>query len=192
MNLKQGMVAMAVAGALGFAGSAMAMTKAEMKTEKDRIEAEFKGAKAKCDGLKGNAKDICMAEAKGKENVAKADLEALYKPTRKNHYQARVARAEAAYALAKQKCDDQAGNAKDVCVAQAKAAQTSAKADAKAQMKTTDARATADDKSADARKDAAADKRDAAYAVALEKCDAFAGEAKTSCVTSAKARHGKS
>ena len=36
-----------------------------MKTEKDRIDAEYKSAKARCDGLKGNAKDVCMAEAKG-------------------------------------------------------------------------------------------------------------------------------
>ena len=41
MKLKQAMIAVAVAGALGFAGSAAALTKAEMKTEKDRIEAEF-------------------------------------------------------------------------------------------------------------------------------------------------------
>ena len=54
-----------------------------MKTEKDRIAAEYKSAKAKCDGLKGNAKDICMAEAKGANKVAKAELEARDKDTDK-------------------------------------------------------------------------------------------------------------
>ena len=43
----------------------------------------------------------------------------------------------------------------------------------------------------DARKDAADDRRDADYRVALEKCDAFAGDAKSTCVGSAKSRYGK-
>jgi hypothetical protein len=44
----------------------------------------------------------------------------------------RTAKADAAYELAKEKCDDLSGNAKDVCQKDAKAAQASAKADAKA------------------------------------------------------------
>lgn len=59
------------------------------------------------------------------------------------------AKAEADFAVAKERCEDVAGNAKDVCVKQTKAAQT--KADATAQMKTSEANATADEKSAEAR-----------------------------------------
>jgi hypothetical protein len=43
----------------------------------------------------------------------------------------------------------------------------------------------------EARKDAATDKRDADYKVAIEKCDALAGDAKSSCVASAKMSYGK-
>ena len=117
-------------------------------------------------------------------------------------YKVRVARADADYAVAREKCDDLAGNVKDVCVKEAKAAAVAAKADAKAQMKITNANETAAGTSAksnskaretraDTRKDAASDKRDADYAVAKEKCDAFAGDAKTNCLNQAKARFGK-
>ena len=82
--------------------------------------------KAACDALSGNAKDVCVEEAKGKEKVAKAEAEAAYKNTPKAREKARVARADAAYEVAKEKCDDLAGNAKDVCVKEAKAAHVKA------------------------------------------------------------------
>jgi len=46
------------------------------KAEDQRIEAEYKAAREKCNSMKDNAKDICTAEAKGKQNVAKAELDA--------------------------------------------------------------------------------------------------------------------
>jgi hypothetical protein len=195
----------AIAIGLAFSAGAMAqsMSKTDYKAGKDKIAAEYKAAKAGCTSLAGNANDICVAEAKGKDKVAKAELEVSYKPSTKNHYDVNIAKAEANYAVAKEKCDDMAGNPKDVCVKEAKAAQTTAKADAKAQMKTTDANATANEKSAEARskakdkttvarKDATADKVDAEYAVAKEKCDALAGGAKDKCLDQAKVNFGKS
>jgi hypothetical protein len=87
----------------------------------DRIEAAAKADKAKCDTLKANAKDICMAEAKGKEKVAKAELDAkTEKDQAKAQKKVAEAKAEAAYDVAAQKCDDQKGEAKDACIKQAK------------------------------------------------------------------------
>ena len=103
-----------------------------------------------------------------------------------------VARAEAAYLVAREKCDDLAGNVKDVCVKEAKAAETKAKADTKADRKVADARKDAAERSTDARKDAAETKRDADYRVAVERCDSLASDAKDACVRDAKARFGKS
>ena len=51
------------------------------KAEEDRIEADYKAAKAKCNSLKGNEKEVCEADAKGKERIAKAELENKYEPT---------------------------------------------------------------------------------------------------------------
>lgn len=196
--------AIALAVGLAFSAGAIAqgMSKADYKAGTDRIAAEYKSAKASCASLPGNPGDICLAEATGKEKIAKAELEATYKPGSKARMQVRIAKADADYAVAKERCDDLAGNAKDVCVKEAKAAATSAKADAKAQVTISDANAKADEKTvaarsvasektADARKDAATDKLDAQYLVAKEKCDTYAGGAKDDCLGQAKARFGK-
>ena len=184
-------IAAAIAVTLG-EPSAAGMSKPDYEASKDRIATEFKAAKAGCDPLSSNAKDVCMAQARGVEKVAQAELAASYKPTVKARYDVRLARAEADYSVAREKCDDQSGNAKDVCVKQAQAGRTTAKEDAKANMKTTDAKVVAGKEIAEARKDAGANKRDADYAVAREKCDALAGAAKDVCVGSAKANFGKS
>lgn len=200
LNIK----ALVIAVSLAFSAGAMAesMSKNDYKAGKDKVAAEYKSAKAACASLSGNANDICKAEAKGKDKVALAELEASYKPTSKNQHNVRVAKAEAEYAVANERCDDKSGNVKDVCVKEAKAAQTAAKADAQVQMKTKDANATAKEKTAavhndansktaDARKDAAADKVDAKYSVAKEKCDTYSGTAKDNCLSQAKANAGK-
>ena len=117
---------MAMLAASLFAGSSFALTKNEYKVEKDRIEAAYKSAKAQCDKVSGNAEDVCEKQAKGNEKVAKAELENRYKPSERNAHKARVARADADYEVAKEKCDDLSGDAKSACKKDAKAAHTSA------------------------------------------------------------------
>jgi len=155
--------------------------KAAYDSGKDRIATTYKSDKAACDGLAGNAKDICTEEAKGREKVARAELEYSHTGKPADQNKVAVAKSDAAYAVAKEKCDDLAGNPKDVCVKEAKAAHTRGLADAKAGKVM-----------AEARKDASEDKRDADYKVAAEKCDALAGDAKSTCMGQAKARFGKS
>jgi hypothetical protein len=180
--MKHALLTLAVAAACAWTSSASAaMTRDEYKAQKESIELSYKADHAKCDGLSGNAKDICVTQAKGTRKVALAELEGQYKPSTKANYKTRLARAEAAYETAKERCDDMAGNAKDVCREDAKAAYTSAKADAKA-VRSTD----------DALKDAAADKRDAEYGAARTRCDNLAGDAKESCLNDAKLKFGKS
>ena len=89
-------------------------------------------------------------------------------------------KAETAYDIAKEKCDDKAGNDKDVCVKEAKAVEIKAKADAKLNKEV-----------GDASKESVEDKTDAEYKVAKEKCDAMSGDAKSSCVDKAKAHYKK-
>jgi hypothetical protein len=101
------------------------------EAEKDRIEREYKAEKERCDSLAENAKDICLVEVKGREEVARADLEAKYEPSKENRYKVRATQAEADYAVAKERCDDQAGNVKDICLKEAKAAEAAAKANAR-------------------------------------------------------------
>ena len=171
------------AGAVLFAGSATAADKGD-KGMYDQAKASAKAAydtdKAACDSLKDNAKDICVAEAKAKRTRVDENAEAAYKNTPKAREHAVHEIAEADYKVAKERCDDKAGNEKDVCVQQAKAVMTKAQADAKATQKGTEARM-----------DANQDKRDAEYKVAAEKCDALSGDSKGACMASAKAKYGK-
>lgn len=154
-------------------------------------ETQYKTDKDACNSRSGNAKDICLAEASGREKIAKADAEAAYKITPKAREDARVARAEATHDVAKEKCDDLAGNAKDVCVKEADAALVKAKADAKVDRVAADTQQDSTAKQAEARQQAAQDRRDADYKVAVEKCDALSGSAKSTCVSDAKLRYGK-
>jgi hypothetical protein len=185
-TLKLSSLARAVAicvGALAIAGGAGAADKGDKATY-DQAKASAKAAydtdKKACDSLKDNAKDICVAEAKAKRTRVEENAEAAYKTTPKAREEAIHEIAEADYEVAKERCDDKAGNEKDVCVKEAKAAMTRAQADAKAAQKGTEARM-----------DASKDKRDADYKVAAEKCDTMSGDAKDSCVKTAKARYGK-
>ena len=185
-------IAAAVSLAFCAAAGAEIMSKPQYHESKKAIEAEYKGAKAACKKFTENAKDICLVDAKGHERVALAELEAAYAPSHKTQHDVRIAKANADFAVAKEKCDDKAGNSKDVCRKEAQSARIAARADADTSLKTTDARDKAEKKVAVARKDAVEDKLDAEYAVAKEKCDALAGNPKDQCVSSAKARFGKS
>lgn len=181
--------------AMGLASSACVLAqglpKAEYKAGQQVVADDYQAAKVKCDAMSGNAKDICVVDAKAGRKVAKANLEANYQPTEKNHYKARLAKAEGDYDMAKERCSEKAGNAKDVCVKEAKALEVTAKADAKAQTKTQEANTKAKEVTQDARKDASEDKTTAAFALAKEKCDALAGVAKDKCVSDAKVKFGK-
>lgn len=165
------------------------------------IANELKVDMVACDVLAGNAKDICSARAKGRQKVARAEMEVHQNPGAKSTQQLSLAKADAAYAEAIERCDDKAGNEKDICVTEAKSAHTSARADANAQRKTADANADAHkttdkanakaaEKVSDARQDATAEKRESQYKVAKEKCDALSSDAKDACLTKAKTSFG--
>jgi hypothetical protein len=166
------------------------MSKNEVKIEEDRIAAAYKTAKARCDKLSANAKDICMAEAKGAEKVAKAELDVRRNDTPNNRYDLRIAKAETYYEVAKERCDELSGNTKDVCIKDAKSALTKATADARVERESGIAATRSNERVSEARIDAAEDKRKAEYAAAKERCDAYSGKAKEGCITDAKNRYG--
>ena len=169
-----------IAGALLAMPLAQAMSKADYTAAKTRISADYKADRAACASQAGNAKDVCGEEAKAKEKVARAELEYSYSGKPADQTKVLETKAKSAYAVAKEKCDDKAGNDKQVCVQEAKAVETKALADAKMGKQI-----------GEARKDAAEEKREADYKLAAQKCDALAGDAKASCMAAAKAKMGK-
>jgi hypothetical protein len=170
--------ALALAGSAAFAQAPM-LSKPAYDTAKDQIKTAFKAERDACDSMTANAKDICVETAKGREKVAMAHLEVQRTGAAKDQTKLAEVRNDARYEVAKEKCDDQTGNAKDVCVKEAKAMHDKAKADVKMNKEVREARSEAEET-----------KMKADYKVASERCDTLTGDAKDACVASAKARFG--
>ncbi len=113
------------------AWAADAMSREAYKAAKDKIEETAKAEKKACESMKDNAKDICQSEAKAKEKIAKAELDAQNKPGAKADEKVRLMKAEGAYEVAKEKCEDQKGKEMAACKKDAKLAHDKAKAEAK-------------------------------------------------------------
>ena len=161
------------AGAATLSSATYDRARAELKTN-------YKADREACNQQSGNAKDICVETVKGREKVAMAHLQYQRTGAAKDMSKLNEARYEARYEVAKEVCDDQAGNAKSVCVAQAKASRDKAKANVKMAKDVTEARQDADET-----------KMKADFDVAQKRCDAMNGDAKDACVASAKARFGQ-
>ena len=108
--------------------------------EEEKIEADAKAAKAKCDGMKGQEKDLCQQQAKADEKVKKAELDAKYDPSPRKLRKVDEQKAEAEYEVAKAKCDLQGGKADNACKKEAKAKYDRTKADIKAKYAKADAK----------------------------------------------------
>ena len=93
--------------------------KASRAMQEEYAEADYKVATAKCDGLTGNDKDVCKKEAKAAKVTAMENSKTNKEVTERKSDSA-DAKNDAAYAVAKEKCDGFAGAAKSKCLADAK------------------------------------------------------------------------
>lgn len=162
---------------LAYAGT---MSKADYKARKSQINETYHSDRSACNSRSGNAKDVCVKEAKAKESVALAELEYAYTAKPRDRTKLLEVKAKSTYTVAKERCDDLSGNAKDLCNREAKTAEQKALADAKMGKEI-----------GEAKSDAAADKSDADYKVAIEKCESLAGDAKSNCISAARVKFGK-
>jgi hypothetical protein len=91
----------------------------------ETAEADYSVAKARCDGLKGNEKDVCVKDAKAAEKKAKADAKTATAQTPEARADARAEgqddKRDAEYKAAKERCDSLSGDAKDKCQGDVKA-----------------------------------------------------------------------
>jgi Mg-chelatase subunit ChlI len=73
----------------------------------------------KCDDMAGNPKDVCVKQADATHTAAKADVKAN-KQVAEARKDASIEKRDAAYSVAREKCDALAGDPKDACVKEAK------------------------------------------------------------------------
>jgi osmotically-inducible protein OsmY len=154
----------------------------------DKIAADHKAAKQKCDALKDE--DVCEEQADVAR--ARAELAAVtkYDNTATNRNAARRKLAEAEYELAEEKCDAMKGGDKDSCMNNAKSVRTAALAEVQGER---DARTTTGGSGSTAATGAAAgsaglvastDTKDPVKAAAVQKCEEKGS--KTACLVENK------
>jgi hypothetical protein len=81
---------------------------AAIKAEDERISQEYKVDKEKCDAYKGNAKDICVAQAEATKKRREGNLKALEE------------KLDGEYKLAVEKCENYSGDKRSSCKDEAK------------------------------------------------------------------------
>lgn len=101
------------------------LTRDQYKAAKAHLDAQGDAERKACDRSRGNARDVCMATAKARDKIARAELDARYKPGPNADRDAKLAQADANYDVAKVRCSALKDGARDRCVAQAKATRES-------------------------------------------------------------------
>ncbi|MGK5079577.1 BON domain-containing protein [Janthinobacterium sp. HLX7-2] len=164
MNKMIALVLAASASALLAAAPAYAQD-SSYKSLTDKATNDYKQAKDACSSQSGNAKKVCVEEAKVVRAKADSDAVAQHRNTPRELGKARKDVANAEYDLAKTKCGERTGANKTSCMNDAKASKTAALADAN-----TGARD-------------GANMAQNPPAVTKENCDAMDATAKAACMT---------
>lgn len=107
------------------------LTKARYEAARAAIDRQFGVAEKTCERLRGNAQDVCHAQAKGRQEAKRAQLEARYRPSPETVEAAKFAIAEANFDVAKEKCDALEGRAARRCMKEARAAREAARRQAR-------------------------------------------------------------
>lgn len=167
-----------------------AMTRDQYRGEMDRAQGSYRAAWNGCKPLKGNAKDVCQAEARGAYKVAKAELNVRRKATPKNDDKLKSRRAETALRVASEKCDDMRGNARAVCRKEAKASFVGARSDVRVDRAAVDQGVNSPSLTRK-RNDARQDMSQAQFTAAKQRCDDLSGADKSACLSDARKKYGK-
>jgi hypothetical protein len=175
---------------LAAGATASSVVRDEYRLDHEKAQAAYRLELASCRKLQGNPRDVCKVDARGHFQVAKAEIDARYKESPSNQDRVKLAKADAAYRLALEKCGDLSGNARDVCKADAKASSVAARAEARLSRASVD-KGVYSRQAVRERKEAREDTAAALYVAAKERCDMLSGDAKAACLDDAKKKFGK-
>ena len=183
--------ALCCAGAAFAADPAGTMSKDTYKAQQVRIEDEYDAAQARCKPLKGVARNVCNEQARGHRDVAVAELEMQYKPSADADEKVRVAKAEAMYAVALERCKEYDGSTREICRKDAKAVLAGAKAEAKLQKEVV-AQNLGSEMTVRQRTEAQDRQMAAMFEAARERCMKLPEEGRANCLLDARRRFGQS
>lgn len=121
----------AAAIGIGAAGTdAQALSRAQYESALAGIEIARASLVARCDGLDGNDREICLAEAAAHEMVLTAEIEAKHRRTEASARTLQRARIDARYQVDRARCGAQSGIKRDRCLIRAHATRGRAMLDA--------------------------------------------------------------
>lgn len=119
-------ISLVACGSATWAADEPAMSKQAFKAAQQKISDVARSERKACEPRKGRAAELCAKEAKAREKIAKAELEADYEPSPDSLQEARNVKADAEYDVAREKCDDLKGATRDRCVKTAKSVREAA------------------------------------------------------------------
>jgi hypothetical protein len=166
------------------------LSKDAYKAQQQRIEAEYDAAQARCKPMKGIPRDVCNEQVRGQRDIAVAELEMQYKPSADADEKVRIAKAEAVYAVALQRCKEFDGSTKEICRKDAKAVFAGARAEAKLQKEVV-AQNLGSELSVRERTAAQDRLLEAQFNAARERCGMLPAEGQANCLADARRRFGK-
>jgi len=117
------LVAVVAAAGIGatFDSPRSLMTRQDYAQARAVVETQTRNAFAHCRALEGRERQLCRAHARGDGRVRKAELESRYRGTVEAAADGRLAKARAAFELARVRCNDRAGEEKSSCLSAARA-----------------------------------------------------------------------
>ncbi|MES3024100.1 MAG: BON domain-containing protein [Pseudomonadota bacterium] len=132
-NIVATMLAMAAGASFAAAPTAaLNHDPATYRNATQKVASDYKAAVATCAGASGNAREVCLEEAKAARARAESEAVAQYNNTAAGREKARRKVADADYALAKVRCAGMSAADQEACIGRARDAHTAAIADAKA------------------------------------------------------------
>jgi hypothetical protein len=125
---------------------------------------------------------VCRAEAGAEDRIARAELDAQYRPSAKARHHALVVAADSRHVVARLRCDGHVGVARTDCIVQAASDRSLARADAIARLRVAEANAKASEQADEDREEAASDTFAARYAAARLQCDGYVAKLRELCL----------
>ena len=184
--MKHAIALLALCGcSLAFAAPQGEISKDEYKTQRSRIQDRYASNKDRCSRQEGHASDLCKVQARAEYDIARAELRARYEPSPAHQEKAELAKAEASYRIAHEKCGDLDGSARKICEQDARANWTAARADARAN-RTAAEKGPNTEQSLDAREKARETATQARYDAQRERCRTLSGDSQETCIADAK------
>lgn len=114
-------------GVIAVSPAASDDAKAAYYAAADKAAADYRDAHALCETLERNAQLICIEEAKLAQTRVKMNAEAQYRNTDQARQRASSAIANAEFAVAMARCENNEGTDKNACIRQAQALRAAAK-----------------------------------------------------------------